>query len=126
MLINDLLRRVAESEFRHTTHQQPPRREQIDMGEVDAGSFGRLRVRHDIAHGELSIAGVTSDVADLAPDLRDVFLGASSDYVDSLEDIGLQAPAKVTVGGLVAAILSRRGYIADGVRRAKVKQRYGA
>lgn len=121
---HDLLRRAAESQFRHHTGHEPPKREQLDFGEVDAGSFGRLRVRHHIAHAELSIAGVTSDVDDLDTDLRGAFVRASSDYMDSLEE--MQASAKATIGALVAAILSRHGHIADAVRRMRFRERYVA
>lgn len=97
-----------------------------DFGEIDAGSFGRLRVRHHIQHGEISIAGVTSDVDDLDTDLKDAFLRATGAYIDALEDIEIQAPAKATIGALVAAVLSRHGHIADAVRRQKFRARYNA
>jgi hypothetical protein len=121
----DLLLRAAESEFRRATGAKPAR-QRIELGELDAGSFGRVRVIHDIGNGEISIAGVHADLDDIDSDLRDAFVTASSNFVNSLEDVAMQAPARATIGALVSAIFSRHGYIADAVRRQKFRARFSA
>ena len=107
----------------HAVGINPAGRSRIEIGDVDAGEFGRIMVEHDQSADLLLLHGLKVHLADISRDLRGAVVSTSAAFARAATDQE-QSEQKSIIGFLVEAIARRHDAIGAKLREIVQGQRF--
>jgi len=117
----DLLRKAHAAQSSRLLGGDP--RTRIEIGDVDAGEFGRIMVEHDQSADLLLLHGLKVHLADISRDLRGAVVSTSAAFARAATDQE-QSEQKSIIGFLVEAIARRHDAIGAKLREIVQGQRF--
>lgn len=120
---SELARRGLVAKLHRAGIGDPDPGRRIEIGEVDTGHHGRVRVALDHGAGALVVHGVAVDINEIDADLRRSLIAAAAMFTGA-KDPAHQTSAKTLIGTVVAAILDRHDELHTGVFDARRRERF--